>query len=129
VPEDDRAFATRLARYCARNPIALERLTYDRAAKAVTYRSDKSEGPTAGTETADPLEFLARVLVHVPDKGHVTTRYYGWYANRPRGMRDKATPAAVGRGRPRSSPPHGWRRQRPPAGGRRPYGSPPPADL
>jgi predicted metal-dependent hydrolase len=47
--EDDRAFATRLARYCARTPVALERLTYDRSAKAVTYRSDKSEGPTAGT--------------------------------------------------------------------------------
>ncbi len=77
VPEDDRAFATRLARYCARNPVALERLTYDRSAKAVTYRSDKSEGPTAGTETADPLEFLARVLVHIPDKGHVTTRPSG----------------------------------------------------
>ncbi|WP_434479315.1 IS91 family transposase [Gemmatimonas sp.] len=96
VPEDDRAFATRLARYCARNPVALERLTSDRAAQAVTYRSDKSEGPTAGTETVDPLEFLARVLVHIPDKGHVTTRDYGWYANRPRGMRLKATPAAAG---------------------------------
>jgi hypothetical protein len=95
VPEDDRAFATRLARYCARNPVALERLTYDRAAKAVTYRSDKSEGPTAGTESVDPLEFLARVLVHIPDKGHVTTRYYGWYANRPRGMRRQAEPAAA----------------------------------
>ena len=54
VPEDDRAFATRLARYCARNRVALERLTDDRIAKAVTYRSDKSDGPTAGTETADP---------------------------------------------------------------------------
>jgi hypothetical protein len=95
VPEDDRAFATRLARYCARNPVALERLTYDRAAKAVTYRSDKADGPTAGTETVDPLGFLARVLVHIPDKGHVTTRYYGWYANRPRGMRVKAKPAAA----------------------------------
>jgi len=95
VPEDDRAFATRLARYCARNPVALERLTYDRAAKAVTYRSDKSEGPTAGTETADPLEFLARVLVHIPDKGQVTTRYYGWYANRPRGLRRQAEPAGA----------------------------------
>ena len=93
VPEDDRAFATRLARYCARNPVALERLTYDRTAKTVGYRSDKSEGPTAGTETADPLEFLARVLVHIPDKGHVTTRYYGWYANRPRGMRRQTEPA------------------------------------
>ena len=49
--------------------MALERLPYDRAATAVTYRSDKSEGPTAGTETADPREFLARVLVHIPDKG------------------------------------------------------------
>ena len=27
IREDDRAFATRLARYCARNPVALERLT------------------------------------------------------------------------------------------------------
>jgi len=73
--------------------VALERLTYDRAAKVVTYRSDKSEGPTAGTETADPLEFLARVLTHIPNKGQVPTRYYGWYANRPRGMRRRAAPA------------------------------------
>ena len=43
----------------------------------------------------DPLEFLARVLVHIPDKGHVTTRYYGWYANRPRGMREQAALAAA----------------------------------
>ena len=50
----------------------------------MTYRSDKSEGPTAGTETADLVEFLPRVLVHIPDKGHVTTLYYGWYDNRPR---------------------------------------------
>ena len=59
----------------------------------MTYRSDKSDGPTAGTETVDQLEFLARVLVHIPDKGHVTTRYYGWYANRLRGTRGKAAPA------------------------------------
>ena len=81
VPEDDRAFATRLARYCARNPVALERLSYDRAAPSVptsvTYRSDKAEGPTAGSETADSLEVLARRLTHIPDKGHVTSRSHG----------------------------------------------------
>jgi len=55
----------------------------------------KSEGPTAGTETADPLEFLARVLVHIPDKGQVTTRYSGWYANRPRGLRRQAERAGA----------------------------------
>jgi hypothetical protein len=65
--EDDRAFAIRLARYCARNPVALERLTYARTARAVTYRSGKAYGPAPGTETVDPLEFSARVLVHIPD--------------------------------------------------------------
>ena len=63
--------------------------------QAVRYRSDKSEGPTAGTETIDPLECLARVLVHIPDTGQVTTRYDGWYANRPRGMRRQAEPATA----------------------------------
>ena len=48
VPEDDRAFATRLARYGARNPVALERLTYDRSAKAVTSLSSLA-GPTGWT--------------------------------------------------------------------------------
>ena len=48
LSEDDRAFATRLARHCARNPVALERLTSDRTAKAVTYRSDKAKVPRRG---------------------------------------------------------------------------------
>jgi hypothetical protein len=48
-----------------------------------------------GYKTVDPLEFLARGLVHIPDKGHVTTRFYGWYTNRPRDMRGKAEPATA----------------------------------
>ncbi len=35
----------------------------------MTYRSDKSEGSTAGTETAYPLEFLARVAGPHPRQG------------------------------------------------------------
>ncbi len=62
----------------------------------MTYRSDKTEGPTAGTEKLDPLEFLARLVTHIPDKRQVMTRYYGWYANRVRGTRKKlAGEAAV----------------------------------
>jgi hypothetical protein len=53
----------------------------------VHYRSDKRAGPTAGTETVDPLEFLARLVTHIPNKHQVMTRYYGWYANRSRGTR------------------------------------------
>ena len=89
VSDGDTAFALRLARYCARNPVALERLTYEPQTPnaPVRYRSDKTDGPTAGTETVDPLEFLARVTAHIPDKHQVMTRYSGWYANRVRGKR------------------------------------------
>lgn len=64
----------------------------NRAAKSVAYRFHKSEGPTEGTEAVDPLEFLARVLIHVLVKRHVTPRYDGWYAKRLRGMRGKRDP-------------------------------------
>ncbi len=87
VPDGDTAFALRLARYCARNPVALERLAYEASARHVRYRSDKADGPTAGTEIVDPLEFLARVTAHIPNKHQVMTRYYGYYANRVRGAR------------------------------------------
>ncbi len=96
VPDGDGAFAKRLARYCARNPVALERLQYDGPGTPVRYRSDKRVGPTAGTETVDPLDFLARLVTHIPNKHQVMTRYYGWYANRPRGARQKAAAPADG---------------------------------
>jgi hypothetical protein len=87
VPAEDPAFATRLAHYCARHPVALRRLTYPAEGGRGTYRSDKSSGPTAGAETLDALAFLARVVSHIPNKGQVLQRSYGWYANRTRGSR------------------------------------------
>ena len=50
--------------------VAVERLTYDRAAGAVTYRSGKSEGPTAGTETGDSLEVMIPRAAVGADRGH-----------------------------------------------------------
>jgi len=88
-------FALRLARYCARAPVSLERMSFDPALEQVTYRSDKADGPTAGTATVDPLEFLARVVTHIPDPGQVMQRYYGWYASRTRGARRRQSPDAA----------------------------------
>ncbi len=56
----------------------------------VTYHSDKPTGPTAGSETLDVLEFVARVASHIPNRGQVLQRYYGWYASRTRGIRRRA---------------------------------------
>jgi hypothetical protein len=92
---DDKAFTVRLARYCARNPIALGRMAYDEHDRAVTYHSDKTTGPTAGSETSDALEFLARLTSHIPNKGQVLQRYYGWYSSRQRGTRRQANGDAV----------------------------------
>jgi hypothetical protein len=45
-------------------------------------------------EWMDYLEFIARVTSHIPDKGQVTIRYFGLYANAHRGKVKKAKPAA-----------------------------------
>jgi hypothetical protein len=90
VAAENTEFAVRLARYCARNPVALGRMEYDQRDSAVTYHSDKPTGPTAGSETTDALEFLARLTSHIPNKGQVLQRYYGWYSSRQRGKRRSA---------------------------------------
>ena len=39
----------------------------------------------------DYLEFIVRVTSHIPDKGQVTLRYYGLYANAHRGKVRKSS--------------------------------------
>ncbi|MFB6346836.1 MAG: transposase [bacterium] len=45
---------------------------------------------TRNFEVFDPLDFLAQVTQHIPDKGQHLTRYYGWYSNVSRGKRARA---------------------------------------
>ncbi len=95
LDEEDQPGHERLARYCARCPVSLERLEYDRESGTVSYTSDKREGPTAGRHTFEAVEFIARLVAHIPDKGQVMQRYYGYYANRTRGERRKAEQAVA----------------------------------
>ena len=50
--------------------------------------------PTEDVERMDYLEFVARVTSHIPDKGQVTVRYCGLYANAHRGKVKKASQEA-----------------------------------
>ena len=43
-------------------------------------------------EAFDPGEFLARVIMHIPEPRRHLVRYYGWYSNVSRGKRRKACP-------------------------------------
>ena len=60
----------------------------------------------------DYLEFIARVVSHIPDKGQVMARYCGLYATARRGKVRKAGGAAfplrIVEEEPRRIPSKGW---------------------
>jgi len=75
-----------------RAPVNLSRLRFDKDSGLVVYE------PQAGHESdddalTDPLEFLARVLIHVPESNKHLVHFYGAYANRIRSSLRNDDPA------------------------------------
>ncbi len=104
-PEDGRA-VERLARYIMRPPISLERIEW-RGDGEVFYRpkgghDGRSRHPGDPAEAFEPAEFLARVIMHVPEPRRHLVRYYGAYSNVSRGKRRRQDKATIGAG-PRDS--------------------------
>jgi hypothetical protein len=80
--------AERVGKYMIRPLLSLERLSLDEKQAQVCYRYGKD---AKEMERMDYLEFIARVTSHIPDKGQVTVRYFGLYANAHRGKVKKAS--------------------------------------
>jgi ribosomal protein S27E len=101
--------AERIGKYMLRPILALERLTLLEGEGKVGYRHGEKG---AELETMDYLEFIARVTSHIPDKGQVTVRYYGLYANAHRGKVRKeslaASPLRIVEEECRRLPAKGW---------------------
>jgi len=80
-------------RYIMRPPISLERMAWDGAGR-VRYRRKRGhenvELNRREAEAFDPAEFLAHVIMHIPDPRRHLVRYYGWCSNVSRGKRRKA---------------------------------------
>jgi len=74
--------AERVGKYMIRPLLSLERLSFLEKEGKVSYRYGKEDKEE---EQMDYLEFVARVVSHIPDKGQVTVRYFGLYANAHRG--------------------------------------------
>ncbi|HNU83997.1 MAG TPA: transposase [Thermoanaerobaculia bacterium] len=91
APVDSRPEAVRLGRYGIRCPLVLERLSWDETSGEIGYRARAGHRDGRGDCVArwDVLEFLARVLDHVPDPGQQLLRYWGWYSNAARGRRER----------------------------------------
>jgi hypothetical protein len=73
-----------------RPPISLERMAWDGVGEVSYRRKRGHEGtglPVELIETFDPAEFLARVIMHIPEPRRHLVRYYGAYSNVSRGKR------------------------------------------
>ena len=84
----------RLARYIMRPPISLERVQWG-GEGVVHYRAKgghdgRTQPAGDAAEAFDPAEFVARVIMHIPEPRRHLVRYYGWYSNVSRGKRRKA---------------------------------------
>jgi hypothetical protein len=94
----------RLVQYIACCPFSLDRILKITPTGHVVYKAehdscrrfpepasgDLRAGVNRNFQVFDPLDFLAEVTQHIPNKGEHTIRYYGWYSNKSRGMRAKA---------------------------------------
>jgi len=65
------------------------------AAVVANFLSWRHSGPFPAEARWDVLEFLARVIDHIPEPSQQTVRYWGFYANAARGKRRKAAVAGV----------------------------------
>ena len=76
----------RVLHYLLRPPFALGRMRV--AGEKIIYRADKVHpGFGANFRIMEPVDFVAAVTGHIPDKGRHTVRRYGYYSNRSRGKR------------------------------------------
>jgi len=106
---EDREGMQRLVEYIARCPFSLARMIKVNSEGKVVYKAVKpgclpfpilgnerlKAGPPRNFQVFDPLEFLAEVTQHIPNKGEHQIRYYGWYSNKKRGMREGEKPVTL----------------------------------
>lgn len=105
----DKAGIQRLTEYITRCPFSLARMVSETKDGKIVYRASHANCipfPLSGDRTLmagiprnfevfDPLDFLAEVTQHIPNKGEHQVRYYGWYSNKKRGMQEKRCPELV----------------------------------
>jgi hypothetical protein len=105
----DRAGIERLTQYMTRCPFSLSRLVKVTKTGQVVYKAEKdacrafpdaqgdglASGPKRNFQILAPLDFLAEFTQHIPPKGAHLIRYYGWYSNKARGMRQNAAAEAA----------------------------------
>ena len=108
IEAGDKAGMQRLIQYVSRCPFSLARMVSVTDDGKILYRAshanclpfpisgDKAlmKGIPRNFEVFEPLDFLAEVVQHIPNKGEHQIRYFGFYSNKKRGMQLKKMPKA-----------------------------------
>jgi hypothetical protein len=74
----------KLACYLMRPPVNLSRLRFHKDSQLFLYEPKSGQTIEDDDPLVDPLEFLARVLIHIPEPMKHLVLFYGVYANRIR---------------------------------------------
>ena len=80
-----------LARYIIRASFSQERMTYLPEESRIIYRPKDNRQEKA----FDALDWMAAMTSHIPDQGEQMVRYYGFYSNVSRGLRQKENQDAL----------------------------------
>jgi hypothetical protein len=84
LPREEEAME-KLARYIIRASFSQERMIYLPGESKVIYESKDGKEE----KVFDALEWLAAMTSHIPNHGDQMVRYYGFYSNVSRGLRQK----------------------------------------
>jgi len=87
IGADDATGRENLARYLIRAPFSAERITYNAAEGTVIYRTKNSTGANRNEVLFDPLDFIAAVTSHIPNRGEHLVQYYSYYSSVQRSRR------------------------------------------
>lgn len=101
----------RLACYLQRAPVNLSRLRYHPESGLLIYEP-KAGHDVDDSEPIDPLEFIARVLIHIPEPNKHLVHFYGAYANRVRSATPRCGDSAQKQAEDEPSPPRRALRKR-----------------
>jgi len=93
VPPQNRPEREQLCQYVLRNPFSVAKVTLEYPHDTVIYRSRLNPKINRNFEVFDPVDFLATLSQHIPDKGAQMIRYYGLYSNKMRGFRSRTNPS------------------------------------
>ncbi|MDI6791831.1 MAG: transposase [bacterium] len=89
IDGQDRDGLEGLVQYIGRAPLSEKKMVVSEDGKSIIYHSKMNSGRKRNFEVFDPLEWLAAITAHVPNKGEHMIRYYGYYSNKSRGLRKK----------------------------------------